>query len=119
MQEILRELLLLGESQSVEFKTVCRLEALGCQVCAFLNASGGFVVCGVEDSGQDIPYAFHNEVFVRDGDQTVQADIETIREMVMRRQVEPERWERRCPVRKESSPALSTGTGTGSSFCIE
>ncbi|OEU47140.1 MAG: transcriptional regulator [Desulfobacterales bacterium S3730MH5] len=142
----LRELLLLGEGNSVEFKTGCRLAAIGRQVCAFLNSSGGFVVCGLNDAGKvvgigpqcdvfaierklnmsispktlvsvetyefegkmvlvveapagkDVPYAFNNEVFIRDGERTIQADIETIREMVMRRQVEPERWERRFSV---------------------
>lgn len=46
-------------------------------------------------SGRDIPYSFRNEIFVRMGEQTGRADVETIRDMVMRRQVEPERWERR------------------------
>lgn len=142
----LREILLLGEGQSVEFKTGCRLEIIGRQVCAFLNASGGFVVCGVNDTGKvvgigpqctvseierklgvsispntlvsvethevegkqvlvveapagkDIPYAFNNQIYIRAGERTIQADIETIREMVLRRQVEPERWERRFSV---------------------
>lgn len=46
-------------------------------------------------SGQDIPYSFKNEIFVREGERASRADVETIKDMVMRRQVEPERWERR------------------------
>ena len=46
-------------------------------------------------SGQDIPYSFSNEIFIREADRTSRADVETIKDMVMRRQVEPERWERR------------------------
>lgn len=45
--------------------------------------------------GSDIPYSYDNSVYVRDNEMTLQADIETIRDMIMRRQVEPERWERR------------------------
>jgi len=46
-------------------------------------------------SGQDIPFSFRNEIYIRDADRTRRADVETIKDMVMRRQVEPERWERR------------------------
>lgn len=46
-------------------------------------------------SGKDIPYAYRNEVFIRVGESTRKADIATIKDMVLRRQVEPERWERR------------------------
>ncbi len=141
--EKLIELLMLGEGASIEFKTHCDPEIVGRQVCAFLNSGGGYIVCGISESGEpvgipeqlavrqfeqqvnkgispktlisvelqevgekpvlvvevpagkDFPYAFHNDIFVRIGEQTSKADIETIRDMVMRRQVEPERWERR------------------------
>lgn len=46
-------------------------------------------------AGKDIPYAFNNDIYIRENDHTQKADVETIRDMVMRRQVEPERWERR------------------------
>lgn len=46
-------------------------------------------------SGRDFPYSFRNEIFVREGERTSRADVEIIKDMVMRRQVEPERWERR------------------------
>jgi ATP-dependent DNA helicase RecG len=46
-------------------------------------------------AGQDIPYSFRDEVFVRAGESTRRADVATLRDMIMRRQVEPERWERR------------------------
>jgi len=142
-REQLSELLMLGEGASIEFKTNCDPEIVGRQVCAFLNSGGGYVVCGISESGdpvgipeqlnirqfeqkvnkgispkalisvelekvdgkpvlvvevpagKDFPYAFYNDIFVRVGAQTDKADIETIRDMVMRRQVEPERWERR------------------------
>ena len=62
----------------------------------------GVPVCIVEvPAGQDFPYSFRNEIFIRDGGQTVRADVETIKDMVMRRQVAPERWERRF---SEASP---------------
>ena len=46
-------------------------------------------------SGKDVPYSYANDIYVRSGDKTQKADIETIRDMVLRRQSEPERWERR------------------------
>ena len=67
----LLNLLSLGEGQRLEYKS------------------------GVNLAGRDIPYSFRNEIFVREGERTGKADVETIRDMVMRRQVEPERWERR------------------------
>jgi len=46
-------------------------------------------------SGRDFPYAFQDVIYKRTGIETLKADIETIRDLVLRRQVEPERWERR------------------------
>lgn len=46
-------------------------------------------------AGKDIPYSYRDNVFIRDGEQTRRADVGTLRDMIMRRQVEPERWERR------------------------
>ncbi len=46
-------------------------------------------------AGVDIPYAFSDGIFIRNGEQTLKADVDTIRDMIMRRQIEPERWERR------------------------
>ncbi len=46
-------------------------------------------------SGKDIPYSYNGRFFVREGDQTQPASVDTIRDMIMRRQIEPERWERR------------------------
>lgn len=137
------EILQLGESQAVEFKSHSRPDIIGKNVCALLNAQGGYVVCGVREgeevagietadaarvlesklaeglvpkalvsvgtqdvegktvlvvevpAGKDVPYAFRDRVYVREGGQTVKADIETIKDMVLRRQAEPERWERR------------------------
>ena len=141
----IQELLSLGEGQRVEFKsTVRNVDALGRVICGFLNASGGYLICGVDDrgavpgvdaspdalamlekrlhegvspkalvsvqtqdlggkpvivievpAGKDVPYAFRDVIYIRSGDATQKADAETIRDIVMRRQIEPERWERR------------------------
>ncbi len=45
--------------------------------------------------GKDVPYAFRDVIYLRDSGGTRRADAETIRDIVMRRQIEPERWERR------------------------
>ena len=49
-------------------------------------------------AGQDVPYAFQDVFYIREGDRDQRADAETIRDMVMRRQIAPERWERRLSV---------------------
>jgi len=46
-------------------------------------------------AGKDLPYSFDGDIFVRIGASTKKADVETIRDMVVRSQSEPERWERR------------------------
>jgi len=46
-------------------------------------------------AGKDLPYAFRDVIYIREGQRIRKADIETIRDMVLRKQVEPERWERR------------------------
>ena len=46
-------------------------------------------------AGKDIPYAFRDVIYIRTGELTQKADVETIRDIVMRHQIEPERWERR------------------------
>lgn len=147
-QEQLMELLKLGEGPKVQFMANLKaLEAIGHEVCGFLNTSGGYVICGVNKKGallgvdfddeqiaafekslhdglspkslvavgpekldgksvvvievpkgHDIPYAFRSAFFVREDDASVQADPATIREMVLRSQIEPERWERRFSV---------------------
>ena len=141
----IQKLLSLGEGQRVEFKThATHLESLGRVICGFLNTTGGYLICGVDErgtvpgvtltpeglaalerglhesispkalvslqietlndrsvlvievpSGQDVPYAFQDTIYIRAGEQTTKADAATIRDIVMRRQVEPERWERR------------------------
>ncbi|WP_292426155.1 Fic family protein [Methanoregula sp.] len=142
----IKEVLLLGEGQSIEFKSGCQnIEAIGRVISGFLNtSSGGYVVCGINDAGEilgvddaevacktleqalekdlspktlvsvqiqkvqgknlivlevpagkDQPYAFEDVIYLRDGVETRKADVATIRDLVLRRQVEPERWERR------------------------
>ena len=47
------ESLSLGERQSVEFISDCRdIELVGQAVCGFLNTSGGYIVCGVDERGE-------------------------------------------------------------------
>jgi len=46
-------------------------------------------------AGRDPPYAYQNSIYKRTRGETQKADVETIRDLVFRRQVEPERWERR------------------------
>ncbi len=141
----IQDLLSLGEGQRVEFKSTAKnVDALGRVICGFLNSSGGYLICGVEDrgavrgvdasddavaalekklhaglspkalvsvhvqklenqpvivievpAGKDVPYAFRDTIHIRSGETTRKADAETIRDIVLRRQIEPERWERR------------------------
>jgi ATP-dependent DNA helicase RecG len=139
----LKELLMLGEGQTIEFKPIYHPDRVGKQICAFLNSGGGCIVCGVKDdtsivgldtkhelrdiekelaqaispsaffsverteierkdilvievpAGKDVPYSYRNDIFIRTGATTKKADIDTIRDMVLRRETEPERWERR------------------------
>lgn len=44
---------------------------------------------------KDVPYAFRDAIYLRSAESTQRANAETIRDIVMRRQIEPERWERR------------------------
>ncbi|MCB1207461.1 MAG: putative DNA binding domain-containing protein, partial [Verrucomicrobiae bacterium] len=138
-------MLKLGESATLEFKSGLRAkESIGKAICGFLNAAGGFVLCGIDDKGgvigtnesdaqiakfeqfvresinpgaliivqretldgktvivievpkgSDPPYAFNHVHYQRDGDKLQIMDQQTIREIVLRSQIEPERWERR------------------------
>ena len=141
----IQKMLSLGEGQRVEFKSNTKnTDALGRVICGFLNTTGGYLICGIEDrgkvlgveasdeavailerklhdglspkalvsvqvqpiegkpvivievpAGKDVPYAFRDAIYIRVGESTQRADAETIRDIVMRRQIEPERWERR------------------------
>lgn len=46
-------------------------------------------------SGRDIPYSYNNNIFVNKGNKSDRADIETIKDMILSKQNEPIRWERR------------------------
>lgn len=141
----IRKVLSLGEGHTIELKSSIRNKhVLGRVICGFLNSSGGYLLCGVDEKGtipgvdasaqsisnlekylhdkvspkalieilpvdlvnnqvllievpkgHDVPYAFDGAIYVRDGGRTEKADAETIRDIVMRREIEPERWERR------------------------
>jgi ATP-dependent DNA helicase RecG len=141
----IRELLHLGESTSLEFKSSLRAkESIGKTICSFLNDSGGFVLCGIGDDGKVVgtnesdaqiskfeqfireainphalvtverleldrksvvvievpqgsnpPYSFKHVHYLRAEEKFSIMDQATIREIVLRSQIEPERWERR------------------------
>ena len=57
--------------------------------------SGKPVIVIEVPAGKDVPYAFQDVIYIRYAESTRKADIETIRDIVMRNQIEPERWERR------------------------
>lgn len=46
-------------------------------------------------AGKDVPYAFRDTIYLREDDVNRRANASAIRDIVMRRQIEPERWERR------------------------
>lgn len=46
-------------------------------------------------NGKDSPYAYMDRIYVEKRNRRVKADIETIKDMVLRKQNEPIRWERR------------------------
>lgn len=53
------------------------------------------VICIEVPAGSDVPYAFRDVIYIRSGEHTQVANAQTIRDIVMRHQIEPERWERR------------------------
>ena len=141
----IQDMLSLGEGQRIEFKSsIKNVDILGRIVCGFLNTTGGYLICGIQEpgrivglnlsedivaelaskmhegisprsmvsiqahvlegksvlvievpAGKDVPYAFRDVIYLRVGDSNQRADAATIRDIVMRRQIEPERWERR------------------------
>jgi len=50
--EKLKALLTLGENQNFEFKPAFKPDVAGKQICAYLNSGGGYVVCGITDTGE-------------------------------------------------------------------
>lgn len=53
-------------------------------------------VCIIEvPAGKDIPYSYNSEFYVFEGKKIKIADRDTVVDMVIRRQIAPERWERR------------------------
>ena len=45
-------------------------------------------------AGKDTPYAYQNDIYIRNSDCIQKADVDTLRDMILRKQIEPERWER-------------------------
>lgn len=144
-KDTIQRMLSLGEGQRIELKsTASDVDSLGQTVCAFLNTTGGYLICGVREpleavglalsdddvaelarklhegispkslvsiqvqvlegkpilvievpAGKDVPYAYRSAIYLREGNSNQAADAATIRDIVMRREIEPERWERR------------------------
>ena len=61
--------------------------------CQVIEKRGVFLI--EVPAGKDIPYSYKNDIFLLSAKKIHKADINTIRDMVLRRQNEPERWERR------------------------
>lgn len=59
------------------------------------NLEGRQVLVIEVPKGHDVPYSFRNVIYLRDGERTAPADGATIRDMVLKMQIAPERWERR------------------------
>ena len=54
-------------------------------------------------AGKDLPYAYQNKIYIREGGKTRLADVNTVRDMVMRSEIEPERWERRFSLAEQET----------------
>jgi ATP-dependent DNA helicase RecG len=52
-------------------------------------------LCFEVPAGKDTPYSYKNVIYVREGNETIPADIETVKDMIIKKQNEPIRWERR------------------------
>lgn len=50
--------------------------------------------------GKDVPYAYHDVVYIWSEGKAQKAPIEIVRDMIQRKQIEPERWERRFSLAK-------------------
>ena len=51
----IQEMLSLGEGQRIEFKVgISKVEVLGKIICGFLNTTGGYLVCGIQEPGKII-----------------------------------------------------------------
>ena len=53
--EQIQEILSLGEGQRIEFKSSIRnIDVLGRIICGFLNTTGGYLICGIQEPGKII-----------------------------------------------------------------
>ena len=82
-----------GESETFEICQDINHSVIAATDCAFVNDQGGTIDV---PSGLDVPYINDGLIFVRKGSQSVQADTETIRRMVLDKANEAQRWERRA-----------------------
>lgn len=60
-QNQLNDLIKLGEGFTVEFK-MSSTRNIGRELCAFANATGGFLLIGVSDSGDPVGVKNHNKL---------------------------------------------------------
>ena len=58
------------------------------------NGNSTFLVIEVP-AGKEIPYSYRNTIFIKKGNQSIKADIDTVKDMIISKQNEPIRWERR------------------------
>lgn len=60
-EEILSEIIALGEGPASEFKRNVNA-AFGNELCAFANAAGGIILVGVDDDGNPVGLKHHNRL---------------------------------------------------------
>ena len=83
----LMDLIALGEGFTTEFKRA-RTSNLGREICAFANATGGFILIGVADSGEIVGVAEHNrlksevQAIARSAEPPISVDVETVEQVL-------------------------------------
>lgn len=82
-EEILSEIIALGEGPASEFKRNVNA-ALGNELCAFANAAGGIILVGVDDDGNPVGLKHHNRLksqiqsYARAADPPITVEMESI-----------------------------------------
>ncbi len=94
------------EAEVVGFETECETAEIEGVLLSRLSPKAMFSIDIVDIEGKavlvievpkglDQPYGFDDEIFVRSSGRVVKASVEQIKDMVLKGQVEPARWERR------------------------
>jgi hypothetical protein len=84
-----------SEARRVEQMLIERLSPKALVWVGVQQIAGVSLVLVEAPAGKDLPYAFEDVVYLRIGSETRKAGAAAIREMVVRKSAEPERWERR------------------------